>query len=148
METIFQLTGLLVLPFWLLMILLPRWQWTRRIMKSILVIVPAALLYVVLMISQIDLTLDFLTGPLPPTLPSIQAVLGTAVGATIAAVHFRAFDLFVGRWVYLDSRKGAITAWLISPILLVGFTFPPLGFLLCLAARWLVGRGRSQQAIV
>ncbi|MCB0074886.1 MAG: DUF4281 domain-containing protein, partial [Caldilineaceae bacterium] len=50
-------------------------------------------------------------------------------------VHFLAFDLFVGRWVYLDSRARGITAWLVSPILFVVLMLGPLGFLLYMAVR-------------
>lgn len=115
-------------------------------MKSVLVIVPAALLYVVLLISNLDLTLDFLAQLLPPTLASVQALLGSTAGATIAWIHFGAFDLFVGRWVYVDSREEAISAWLVSPILAVVFLLGPLGFLLYLVARWIVTRGRRSPA--
>jgi hypothetical protein len=45
METIFDLSGLLVMPFWLLMIFSPRWRWARRIMASPLACVAPALLY-------------------------------------------------------------------------------------------------------
>ena len=34
MTLLFRLSNLLVMPFWGLMILLPRWRWTQRIMRS------------------------------------------------------------------------------------------------------------------
>ena len=40
---IFSLSGLTVMPFWGLMILLPRWRVTRRVMQSPLVAVLLAL---------------------------------------------------------------------------------------------------------
>ena len=49
--------------------------------------------------------------------------------------HFLAFDLFVGRWVYLDSRERGISAWLMAPILLVVLMLGPLGFILYLVVR-------------
>jgi hypothetical protein len=146
MEIIFQLSALLVVPFWLLIILLPHWGWTRRIMKSVLAILPAALLYVFLIAANLGLTLDFIAHLLPPTLAGTQDLLGSAAGATIAWMHFGAFDLFVGRWVYLDSRAEAISAWLVSPILVVVFILGPLGFVLYLAARGSVRQRRGAQA--
>jgi hypothetical protein len=146
METLFQLSVLLVMPFWLLIVFLPHWRWTRRIMNSVLVVVPAALLFLFLLISNLALTLDFLARLFPPTLASIQPLLGSATGASIVWIHVGAFDLFVGRWVYLDSRMEGISAWLISPILAVAFLLGPLGFLLYLAARWRVSRSRSSPA--
>jgi hypothetical protein len=140
METIFQLSNLLVVPFWLLMILLPHWSWTKRIMASLWTVVPAALLYALLV------TPNFLAlfGELAsPSLGSIAALLGTPEGAMIGWVHFLAFDLFVGRWAYLDSRQHGFTAWLVSPILFFVFMFGPLGLLLYLGVRALLTRQRA-----
>ena len=35
-------------------------------------------------------------------------------GVAVGWIHFLAFDLFVGRWEYLDSREKSISAWLAS----------------------------------
>jgi hypothetical protein len=129
METIFQLSNLLVMPFWLLMILLPHWQWTRRILTSPWVVAPAAFLYAVLVIPALATLLPQLANP---QLGAIAALLSTPQGATIAWIHFLAFDLFVGRWAYLDSRQRGITAWLVSPSLLLILLVGPLGLLLYL----------------
>jgi len=85
-----------------------------------------------------------------PQLDTIAAALGTPAGATTAWVHFLAFDLFVGRWVYLDSRVRRITAWLVSPVLLLVFMLGPLGLLVYLIVRSLLGRNThpvSQSAV-
>jgi hypothetical protein len=137
METIFQLSNLLVMPFWFLMILLPHWQWTKRIMGSLWIVVPAALLYAVFVVPNM---LGLLGDLANPTLGGISALLGTPQGATIGWIHFLAFDLFVGRWAYLDSRNHNFTAWLVSPILFFVLMFGPLGLLLYLAVRALLLR--------
>jgi hypothetical protein len=137
METIFQVSNLLVMPFWLLMILLPHWQWTRRICSSPWIAAPAALLYAILVIPSLATLLPQLANP---QLSAIAAALGTPEGATIAWVHFLAFDLFVGRWVYLDSRQWKITAWLVSPILFLVLMVGPLGLLIYLGLRTLLRR--------
>jgi hypothetical protein len=129
METIFQLSNLLVMPFWFLMIFLPHWRWTRRILASPWVVAPAALLYSLLIIPSLPTLLPQLANP---QLGAIAAALGTPDGATIAWAHFLAFDLFVGRWAYLDSRQRGITAWLVSPILLLILMVGPLGLLIYL----------------
>jgi hypothetical protein len=46
-----------------------------------------------------------------------------------------AFDLFVGRWVYLDGRRLGMSAWLVSPILFFVLMLGPLGLVLYVAAR-------------
>jgi hypothetical protein len=61
--------------------------------------------------------------------------LGSPAGATIAWVHFLAFDLFVGRWIYLDSQDRRISAWLMAPVLFLTLMLGPAGFLFYLVVR-------------
>lgn len=125
------------MPFWLLMIFLPRWRMAQRVMAGLWVAVPAALLYTVLVLPRF---VEIFTAVSNPTLTGIAALLGDPAGATIAWVHFLAFDLFVGRWVYLDGRSHNISAWIISPILFVVLMLGPIGFLLYLVVRTVVTR--------
>jgi hypothetical protein len=131
------MSNLLVMPLWFLMILLPFWSWTKRIIGSPWIAAPAALLYASLVLPQAGGLLGALANP---QLAQIAALLGTPAGATIGWVHFLAFDLFVGRWVYLDSQERKLTAWLVSPILFVVLMFGPLGLLLYLLVRFFLTR--------
>ena len=141
METIFTLSNLFVLPFWALMIFLPHWRWTQRIMRTLWPVVVLAVVYAVLLLTQVSGVAGSL---LSPTLAGIAGLLGTPAGAAVGWVHFLAFDLFVGRWAYLDSRERGISAWLVSPTLFFVFMAGPLGLLLYLAVRWLSQRSRIQ----
>lgn len=132
MTTIFSISSVLVMPFWFLMIILPHWRWTKRIVQSPLIITAAALLYAALVLPRIG---QVLPAALHPTLPGITALLGSAAGATMAWAHFLAFDLFVGRWIYLDSRERNISAWLMAPILFFVLLLGPTGFLLYMICR-------------
>lgn len=123
---IFELSGLLVLPFWALMILLPAWRWTRRILGSPWIAAPAAVLYALLVLPGIA---EVLPQVASPELSAIAPLLGSPEGALIAWAHFLAFDLFVGRWAYLDGRARGETAWLVSPILFFVLMLGPLGWL-------------------
>jgi hypothetical protein len=143
METVFQLSSLLVMPFWLLMILLPHGRWTKRVMASLWTVGAAALLYATLVVPN----LLFLLGQfLNPTLGAISTLLGQPQFALIGWIHFLAFDLFVGRWAYLDSREHGLSAWLVSPILFLILMFGPLGLLLYLVVRALLLRRTLQLA--
>lgn len=141
MDTIFSLSSLLVMPLWGLMILLPHWRWTRRIMQSPVSVVAPALLYAALVLPLLGTVWPVVTDP---TLPGLIALLATPAGATIGWVHFLAFDLFVGRWAYLDSRERRISALLMAPVLFLTLMIGPVGLLLYLALRTfqplLVGR--------
>lgn len=141
METIFTLSNLFVLPFWALMIFLPHWRWTQRIMRTLWPVVVLAVVYAGLLLTQISGVAGSL---LNPTLAGIASLLGTPAGAAVGWVHFLAFDLFVGRWAYLDSRERGISAWLVSPTLFFVFMAGPLGLLLYLTVRRLSQRQRRQ----
>jgi hypothetical protein len=141
MDTIFTLSNVFALPFWLLMIFLPHWRWTQRILRSLWPVAALAVVYALLFAAQIGADAASL---LNPTLASIAALLGAPAGAALAWVHFLAFDLFVGRWVYLDSREHRLPAWLVSPVLFFVLMSGPLGLLFYLAVRWFVLRRGSQ----
>jgi hypothetical protein len=123
---------LLVLPFWALLILLPRWRWTERIMRSPFVSAAPALLYAALVLPRLGAIWPAIARP---TLPGIATLLGAPEGATIAWVHFLAFDLFVGRWIYLDSQQQRLSPLLTAPVLFLTLMLGPLGFLVYLVIR-------------
>ena len=141
MAALFSVANLLVLPFWLLMIALPRWRWTERILRSPLVAVPPAVLYAALVLPRLP---ELLPAVANPTLADIAALLGTDQGATVAWLHFLAFDLLIGRWAYLDGRLRGLSLWLMAPLLLLILLLGPLGFLLYLGARALPLGGSSR----
>jgi hypothetical protein len=131
-ETLFQISNVLVLPFWLLMIVLPHWRWTKRIIGSPWIVAPTALIYAILVVPSATMLLPALAQPTPA---NVAALLGMPEAAAIAWAHFLTFDLLTGRWAYLDSRARKISAWLMAPVLLLTFLLGPLGFLLYLLVR-------------
>ena len=137
MERLFEWSSLAVMPFWALMILLPRARVTVRVMRAPVGPVLFALLYAALVLPRLGALLPLL---MRPELPGVAALLGTPEGATIAWVHFLAFDLFVGRWAYLDSRERGVSPWVMAPVLLFTLMFGPLGLLAYLALRALPWR--------
>jgi hypothetical protein len=137
MEDLFRLSNLLVAPFWLLMIGLPRWRVTKRLLRSHLAVLGPALLYAALMLPRLA---EHAPTLLRPELEAIAALLGSPVGATIGWTHFLAFDLFVGRWIYTDARARGVGAWVTSPVLFLTLLVGPVGLLLHLCVRRLFGR--------
>ncbi len=124
-EMIFGLSNAVVLPFWVLMIVLPRWRWTLLIMRSPLVALPPALIYAILVLPQIGQLLPAVSNP---QLSGIATLLGTPAGATIAWAHFVAFDLLIGRWAYLDSQERGVHPLLMAPILFFVLMLGPIGY--------------------
>lgn len=132
MNELFQLSNLLVMPWWVLMIIAPRWHRTTQIVGSSLIFVPIAILYSVLVLPDFVTLLPELANP---QLAGISALLSTPTGATVAWIHFLAFDLFVGRWIYHDSEQLSIARWIQSACLLATFMAGPFGCLCYLIVR-------------
>ena len=117
------------MPFWFLMIFLPRWKYTKTIIGSPYIIVPAVLLYALLIIPNIEGTFMLL---LNPNLEGISKLLGSSSGATVAWIHFLAFDLFVGRYAYLEGQKRNLNPILMGLVLFSILMYGPLGMLVFL----------------
>ena len=143
MATLFDASFLLVAPFWLLMIALPGWRVTQRVIASPWIAAPAAALYVALVVPGLPGVLAAVSSP---SLEAIAPMLGTPEGATVAWVHFLAFDLFVGRWVYLDARERGVSPWVASPLLFATLMVGPAGLLAYLVVRGWASRGRPVAA--
>ncbi|HEX7746408.1 MAG TPA: ABA4-like family protein [Micromonosporaceae bacterium] len=129
---LFPLTFAVAAPFWTLMILLPRWSWTARIIKSPLIVLPALAIYAMLVIPAFG---DVLPAVLSPTLSGVRDLLGTADGAAAAWAHMIAFDLFVGRWAWLDSREREVPGLVMAPVLVLTILLGPLGLAAYLGVR-------------
>lgn len=132
MAQVFQLSFYLAAPFWVLMIFLPGWPVTRRIVSSPLIIAPVALLYLIILIPRLGELLPVVTGP---TLTGLQEAMAEGGAATLVWAHIIAFDLFVGRWIYLESRAAGIHPLVTGPVLVVTILFAPIGFLAFLVIR-------------
>jgi hypothetical protein len=145
METIFKIGNLIILPFWALMIFLPGWRVTKRIIGSPLISAAPAALYAALVIPRF---VEIWRAVSNPELSGIAALLGGPVGATVAWLHFLAFDLFVGRWIYLDGRERGISSWVMAPALFLTLMLGPCGFLLYLIARSAKGDQRRSGNVI
>jgi hypothetical protein len=129
---LFGLMFAVAAPFWALMILLPGWSWTRRIIASPLIVLPVVLIYALLVIPAFG---EVLPAVASPTLGGVRELLGTADGAAAGWAHMIAFDLFVGRWSWLDSRDRGVPALVMAPVLLLTILLGPLGLAAYLLVR-------------
>jgi hypothetical protein len=139
-QLLFTLTFPLAAPFWALMILAPGWSVTRRIIGSPLVAVPPMLVYAVLVVPQFATVFPAVVSP---ELAGVATLLGTPAGAAAGWAHFIAFDLFVGRWIYLDSRERGIHPLVMAPVLVLTILLAPLGLVAHLLLRALLPARRE-----
>ncbi|MBO1348831.1 MAG: DUF4281 domain-containing protein [Hormoscilla sp. GUM202] len=100
LDLLFTSANLFVLPFWALIILLPNWNVTRRIIGSPIPFMLLAALYLYLLSGAIDPeTAKALSNP---KLADLASAFGNLQVTAAGWVHFLVMDLFVGRWIYFD----------------------------------------------
>ena len=132
LQALFVLFNLSVLPFWFLVVFLPGWGVTRRVIASPFIVLPFLVVYLALMLPALGDVVPLL---LNPTLDQLAEMLGKPEGTLVAWVHFLAFDLFVGRWIFLDARDRGFSPLVTAPILLLTILLGPLGLLVYLLVR-------------
>ncbi|MEM9006663.1 MAG: ABA4-like family protein [Cyanobacteria bacterium P01_F01_bin.86] len=107
LDRIFQVANLFVLPFWALMVLLPQWQVTQRVMQSYIPFAALASLYVYLFVTLDSSILEAFSDP-QLELSSLAGMFANSQVMATGWVHFLVMDLFVGRWIYLQGQENSI----------------------------------------
>jgi Domain of unknown function (DUF4281) len=117
---LFDGANLFVLPFWALMILLPNWSITRKVMQSFLPFVALAGLYLYLLAGSI--TPESAQALANPTLADIARFFANPQAAAVGWVHFLVMDLFVGRWIYWQGQNTGV--WTVHSLIFCLFAGP------------------------
>ncbi|MGH3713296.1 MAG: ABA4-like family protein [Micromonosporaceae bacterium] len=131
-ELLFQVSFLVAAPFWVLMILAPTWGWTRRIIGSPLIVLPALAVCLVLYLQVFG---PLWTLVVQPTLPGLRELVASPEALAGLWAQVIAWDLLVGRWVYLDSRQRRIHPLLMAPILVFTVLLSPFALPVYFVAR-------------
>lgn len=130
-ETLFTIATRAVLPGWLLLILLPRWRWTSRLVTAVLLPGLLGLLYLWLIVSH--------WGTNPEggydSLVEVSALFADPWLLLAGWVHYLAFDLFIGAWEVRDAQREEIHHLLVVPCLVLTLLFGPAGLVAYLGLR-------------
>lgn len=133
LEMLFKSANYAVLPFWLLLIVAPRWRWTQRLVHGPVVL---------LLLTPIYAYMLFGYGSVPEDMTFLSlygVMIGFSVPHIVVAgwIHYLIFDLFVGAWESRDAVRRGVPQWLVIPCLLGTLMFGPIGLLLYIVARFL-----------
>ncbi|MZF58916.1 DUF4281 domain-containing protein [Streptomyces sp. SID5594] len=147
--TLFEITFYLAAPFWLLMIFAPTWSVTTRIASSPLTVLPLLAVYTVLAVQVFP---ELWTAVSSPDIDTFRELAALAEGAGALWAQVIAWDLLVGQWMFLQSRKLGLSPWLTGPLLVFTILLSPFGLLVFLAlravrqgaGRWGADRPREQ----
>ncbi|MGB8328757.1 MAG: ABA4-like family protein [Polyangiales bacterium] len=132
LETLFKAANYLVIPFWLLLMLAPRWTWTQRLVHGPVV---------VLLLTPIYAYMLFGYGTAPEGF-SFSSLYGVMIGfstphiVVAGWIHYLIFDLFVGAWQTRDAMRRRIPQLLLIPCLIATLMVGPIGLLLYVLVRF------------
>ena len=137
-DTLFQISNHGILPFWILLVVAPRWRGTQVLVHSALVPWLGVVVYALGLFHDYSFDGSSLT-----SLAGVQAALALPHVALAAWVHYLIFDLFIGAWQVRDAqRRGMHHAWVV-PCLFCTLMMGPVGLALYLALRWGLKRETS-----
>ena len=130
-ENIYVWTSFGILPFWIMLIIIPNSKVTQFFVNSIIVplILSTAYVYVIYQTILLDEPI-FDVFKLYLGLDGLYTIFATENFLLIFWIHFIALNLFLGSWVSRDAVKYNISRSLVFiPIILIYFT-GPLGLVL------------------
>jgi len=134
-EQLFSLCGALVLPGWLLLIFVPRWKWTARVIAAWVLPLTLAVVYLVLVATHFgDSEGGF------GSLAEVSRLFQNPHNLLAGWIHYLAFDLFIGSWEVRDAQRIGIHHLLVVPCLILTFLLGPVGLLLYFALRFALKR--------
>ena len=126
-ENIYLLANWGVVPFWLLLVVLPNHQVTNFFVQSVIIPLLLASGYAYLSYN-IYLDGNILSGfELYRGLDGLYAMFANESLLLIFWLHFLAISLFAGAWIVRDSRKFFIPKIVIIPSLILTYFTGPVG---------------------
>ena len=129
---IFQFVNTFVLPGWLLLIFLPKWKWTDKIITGIIVTILA--IFYVYYIAKFFMPADIKSFG---SLHGVMQLFTNQTAVLAGWIHYLAFDLMTGLFEIKNAQKNNISHLLIIPCLFFTFMFGPIGLLLFFLIRFI-----------
>ena len=130
------ISSILIIPFWSLMWFMPQHELTRRFVGDIRwSVLPLLIPYVILALPNAPNILITFASQMPTPEIVVDLFQDDEV-IVLGWLHFLAFDLFIGRYVWLRMLSTKRPIYVSTPILILCTLMAPLGFLLGLLATW------------
>ena len=130
-ENIYLCTNLGILPFWLMLLIIPNSKITQFFINSIILPLILSATYVYILYQSILIDEQILNVfKLYLSLDNLYTVFATESFLLIFWLHFVSFNLFIGSWISRDGVKYNLPKSIVFfPLIMVYFT-GPLGLVL------------------
>lgn len=140
-ETLFTALYVVIVPFWLLLIIAPRWPVTMVLVQSVVPTVLLGGLYGWFFFTGAFFGSDLPEGAGFSTLANLKIMFTDDKAVLAGWVHYLVFDLFVGAWETRDAQRRGVNHFVLVPCLLATFVAGPLGLVLYFVVRAAFGKG-------
>jgi hypothetical protein len=132
-DFLFALANPLALIGWALLVLAPRWRFTKLLVLSGAWSLGLGLAYAVLITTHY-LGAHGSEGGFG-SLAQVAALFQDPWALLAGWLHYLCFDLFVGAWEARDAQQRGVPHWALVPALLLTFLFGPVGLLVYFGVR-------------
>ena len=130
-ENIYLWTNFGILPFWLMLIIIPNSKVTQILINSVILPLILSITYVYVIYQTILLDEPiFDIFKLYLSLDNLYTVFATESFLLIFWLHFLTLNLFLGSWVSRDGVKHSMSRGLVSVPLILIYLTGPLGLVL------------------
>ena len=131
-EALFLVCNNVALLCWILLVLLPRYEISSRLIIPVVACSLLACLYLYLLITSLgDVEGGF------TSLDGIASLFQKRQALLAGWIHYLVFDLFIGCWEVRDAKRNGIPHLLIVPALLLTFLLGPIGLLTYFLIRYI-----------
>jgi len=135
-EQIFSIASLIAMISWLLLVIAPRWVFTRKVVLSGAIPLLLSVAYLVLIAVFFGSSIGGFS-----SLAGVMKLFTYEWMVLAGWIHYLAFDLLVGVWEVKDAQAKNISHWFVIPCLILTFMLGPIGFLLYSILRLFLAKG-------
>jgi len=129
-DSLFSLASFVVLPGWLLLVFVPRWRWSARLVSSLVIPCLLGALYALILVPRFGGAQGGFG-----SLADVRKLFEDPYLLLAGWLHYLAFDLFIGAWEVRDAQRSGMPHLLVVPCLFLTFMFGPIGLLLYVVIR-------------
>ena len=132
-EQVFKIANAVIFPPWLLMLLLPKSDFTSQVINSNVFPIALGFLYVYYVAKSFGkVKANF------STLDGVAKMFTNKEALLAGWVHYLVFDLFVGSWQWQDAISNGYPHWILIVSLPFTLMLGPFGLLLYFGLRYFV----------